>query len=60
VISYKIPEEWEEEWDGYFKHFVNPIKIIVTGPKDNERTRYVTKEEAKKLSRFYRNVCSEM
>jgi len=60
VISYKISEEWEKEWDGYFKHFVNPIKIIIMGPKDNERTRYVTQEEAKKLSRFYRNVCSEM
>jgi integrase len=31
---------------------VNPIKKVVKGPIDNERARYVTQEEAKKLSRF--------
>jgi integrase len=43
--------EWEDDWGGFFKDYVNPVKKLMRGLKDNERTRYVTDEEAKKLAR---------
>ncbi|MFA5073724.1 MAG: site-specific integrase [Nitrospirota bacterium] len=44
--------EWEDEWSGYFKTFVNPIKKVIKGLKDNERTRYITQKEANNLARY--------
>lgn len=44
-------EEWEDDWGGYFKGFVNPVKKVIKGLEDNERTRYLTQKEAQDLAR---------
>ncbi len=43
--------EWEDDWGGYFKGFVNPVKKVIRGLVDNERTRYLTQKEAQDLAR---------
>ena len=43
-------EEWEDDWDEYFKdHPRNPVKKVIKGLKENKRVRYVTPDEAEKL-----------
>lgn len=44
-------EEWEDDWGEYFKGFVNPVKRVIKGLQDNERTRYLTQKEAQDLAR---------
>jgi integrase len=46
----KTIDEWEEDWGGYFKdNPINPVKKVIKGLKDVERSRYVLPEEAVKL-----------
>lgn len=50
VFNY-ASEEWDEDWDGYFQAFVNPVRKVIECLEDNERTRYLTQKEAKDLAR---------
>ena len=45
-------EEWDEDYDGYFaRNRINPVsKRTMTRLKENERMRYLTEDEAKKLA----------
>jgi len=50
VINFAI-EEWDEDWDGYFQHYVNPVKRVIKGMREGRRVRYLSPDEAVALSR---------
>lgn len=49
VFNY-ASEEWEEDWGGYFRNFANPVRKVIKGLKDNDRTRYLSQKEAQDLA----------
>ena len=42
--------EWEEDWGGFFKNFVNPVKRVIKGLAENKRIRYLSEKEAQDLA----------
>ncbi|MGD0885907.1 MAG: site-specific integrase [Thermodesulfovibrionales bacterium] len=53
MVFNRAIDDWdgEEDWGGYFKsHDSNPVKKVIKGLKDVERTRYIKPKEAKKLA----------
>ncbi len=49
-VFYHAANEWEDDWDGYFSNYTNPVSRIMKGLRDNERIRYVMDDEAKRLA----------
>jgi integrase len=50
MIFNKAIDEWDDDWDEYFKHNpVNPVRKVIKGLKENKRVRYVMPDEAQKL-----------
>jgi hypothetical protein len=48
VFNYAV-DEWDEDWEGYFRSFVNPVKKVIKPLEDEERNRVITPEEAEAL-----------
>lgn len=44
-------DAWDDDWDGFFKTFSNPVKKVIKGMADGERIRYVTEQEASALAK---------
>lgn len=50
VINHAV-NEWEDDWGGYFLHYVNPVKRVIRGMKEAKRIRYLTEDEASALAK---------
>lgn len=42
---------WDDDWDGFFQGYINPVQKVIKGMSDRERIRYVTESEAEALSK---------
>ncbi len=50
VLNYAI-DEWDDDWEGYFRDYTNPVGKVIKRLEDEERNRTITPEEARELNK---------